>query len=114
MLPIVVPTAGFARTAERKRLRASVWAESRMPRQGQPPRGPRLSRLPHSRPLPAEEVPGRFREVRPAQSLAATDRAALPVDALARSEERRVGKECRCRWAADRYKRKESASCDRI
>src|SRR5689334_23618256 len=30
----------------------------------------------------------------------------LSTDVAARSEERRVGKECRCRWAPYRYKKK--------
>src|SRR5690349_24717643 len=33
--------------------------------------------------------------------------------ALTRSEERRVGKECRSRWAADREKKKHTDAADR-
>src|SRR5690348_18403292 len=36
------------------------------------------------------------------------DRDPLAEHQLARSEERRVGKECRARWAPDHYKKKRS------
>src|SRR5688572_17520982 len=55
------------------------------------------------------------------EALAAMGVAVWPMveleadDALARSEERRVGKECRCRWPRRRYRQRQSGrtSCPR-
>src|SRR5688572_31525211 len=47
----------------------------------------------------------------PIQDIARRHAKAEPAVAVGRSEERRVGKECRSRWSPDHYKKKKKTIC---
>src|SRR5574337_2078836 len=70
-----------------------------------PIRGQSLLNLKSFRPGSSEREPGKFSGARRTMNrlsslaLAGLLAAAVPVAATARSEERRVGKECRSRWS---------------